>query len=71
MTYDGNLAALDAYERRQADQERNAPICDECSERIVDDHYYLVYGDILCERCFERQVDEWRKDTSDYYAWNT
>lgn len=61
--YDGNLAALDAYERRQADQERLK--CDLCGNAITED-FYEIDGERFCQRCFDDLAWGWRRDINEY-----
>lgn len=38
-------------ERRAMEADRAAPICENCEEPIVEDYYWDIGGDLLCERC--------------------
>ena len=46
-------------ERRRA----RHPYCDDCGERIDDEHYFDVDGDILCEECLK---DRYQRFCADY-----
>lgn len=42
--------------------EAKFPVCCECGEPIVWEHYYDVYGNILCPEClmsFRRDTEDW------------
>jgi formylmethanofuran dehydrogenase subunit E len=47
----------------QAMREERLPVCDKCKERIHDDDYYDVEGEILCEDCMK---EKYRRSTEDY-----
>jgi formylmethanofuran dehydrogenase subunit E len=47
----------------QARYEARLPICEDCNERITDDDYYEVDGEILCEDCMK---ERYQKSTDDY-----
>lgn len=47
----------------QAMREARLPICDNCKERIHDDDYYDVEGEILCEDCMK---EKYRRSTEDH-----
>lgn len=55
----------DQWQRHEQEQERMAaqlPKCDYC-EKTIDDHYYLINGEIYCEGClnenFRMAVEVW------------
>ena len=56
-----------AWEHAERERERRLlsfPICERCRERIQDEDYYDVDGEILCEECMKRK---YRRKTEDYY----
>lgn len=63
---DGNTAALELKELREMQYEAKCPVCDICGETITDIYYYDVYGDIMCEGCFDEWCQEFRKNVEDY-----
>lgn len=49
-----NLAAdCDAWDREHAIQAERFPVCVHCTERIFDDHYYIIEGDPVCPECLQ------------------
>lgn len=46
----------DVLERDSAyyEYEQSLPTCDECGEKIHDDYYYDINGEILCEDCLKK-----------------
>ena len=54
---------FDRYDRMMASRDARLPICDKCRQRINDEIYFDVDGDILCERCMH---DEYARSTEDY-----
>ena len=49
----------------QAREEARLPVCENrrCGKRIQDEHYFEVYGEILCEECM---IARHRRYTEDY-----
>lgn len=57
---------LDDFNRldmEQARYEDRLPVCEKCGERIDDDHYFNIEGEILCEECM---IEKYRQRTEDY-----
>jgi hypothetical protein len=59
---------LDDFHRQdmeQARREARLPVCENrrCNKRIHDEHYFEVYGEILCEDCM---IKRHRRYTEDY-----
>lgn len=58
---DDPLMDFDRYDREQAKQLAELPVCDYCNEPVQDDHYYLINGDNVCPDCleieFRKEVD--------------
>ena len=50
-------------EREQARYEARLPVCEHCGERIDDDHYFYIEGEILCYECM---IEKYRRSTDDY-----
>lgn len=45
------------FDRHDAEQERrltDLPECDYCGEKITDDYYYNINGDVICEGCLKK-----------------
>ena len=59
---DDPLADHARWERQQEQLAANLPKCDICGSTI-DDHYFNINGDILCEDClneyFRMAVEVW------------
>ena len=46
---------LNDFDRHEREQERMAaqfPKCDYC-EKVIDDHYYYINGEVYCEGCLQ------------------
>lgn len=57
-----NYKAWEYAERERERQLLQLPVCEECGERIQDEDYYDVDGEILCEKCMRRK---YRRKTED------
>lgn len=57
------LDDFDALDAMQAMYEARLPVCEECGNRINDDYYFDVDGELLCEDCMNKR---YRKHTEDY-----
>ena len=57
------LDDFDRLDREQAMYEERLPVCDECHNRITENDYYDVDGEILCEDCMK---ERYRRSTEDY-----
>lgn len=64
---DNPAADFDRYDRDQERLLERLPVCegDKCGERIQDDLYFDVDGEILCEKCMIRKYG---RRTEDYNA---
>ena len=54
------------YERWDAEREAELemlPICAECGERVTDDHFYEINGEVICPDCLRAY---YRKEIEDY-----
>lgn len=49
---DDPLDDFDRYEREKERLEALLPKCDICG-RTVDEHYYNIYGETVCEDCLD------------------
>ena len=56
------LDDFDRLDREQARREARLPVCEKCGERIYDEHYFDVDGEIYCEECM---IEKFRKYTDD------
>lgn len=57
---------LDRWERHQAEQERRLerlPECSCCGEKVQEDYYFEINGEVLCVHCLN---EYYRKDIEDY-----
>lgn len=52
------------YERYTSEQqkaEEAAPTCDVCAFTVLEDHYYLINGEITCQSCadllYRREIE--------------
>lgn len=53
------------WEYAERERERRLamlPICEKCHERIQDEDYYDVDGEILCEGCMKRKYRKFTED---------
>lgn len=62
---DDPVADFERHDRDQQQQLEQLPVCDECGERIQDDMYFDIDGEILCEDCMIRRYS---RRTEDYNA---
>lgn len=51
---DDPVADAESYQNYLDDEEKKLPVCDRCGERITEDHYYQIEGDIWCPDCVDR-----------------
>lgn len=60
------LDDYDRYDRMMAAKEARLPICDKCHQRINEDRYFYIDGEILCEDCmhdeYGRSTEDWLRD---------
>lgn len=52
-----------AHEQKQERRLSQFPECDYCHKPILDEHYFEINGDVMCEKCLN---NNFRKDTDDY-----
>jgi hypothetical protein len=57
------LDDFDRLDRKQAEYEARLPVCDECKQRIYEDNYFDIEGEILCEECMKNR---YQRSTEDY-----
>ena len=48
-----NYDLFEMHDREQEAKLENLPVCDCCGERIQDEYYYDIDGEILCEECLK------------------
>ena len=58
-----NYSMWQAYDRAHEQARQRLPVCDKCRERIDEDNYFDIGGEILCEDCL---IEKYRKNTEDY-----
>jgi formylmethanofuran dehydrogenase subunit E len=58
-----NYSQWEWHDREQERSLNLLPVCDKCKERIDDDHYFYIHGEILCEDCM---IERYRRNTEDY-----
>lgn len=58
-----NYSMWEAYDRAHEKARERLPVCDRCRERIDEDYYFDIGGEILCEDCL---IEKYRKNTEDY-----
>jgi formylmethanofuran dehydrogenase subunit E len=66
MSYFRHGDPLDDFnrlDRKQAEAEARLPVCDECKQRINEEDYYDIDGEILCEECMKNR---YKRSTEDY-----
>jgi hypothetical protein len=64
---DDPVADFNRYDRDQQRQLERLPVCEghKCGQRIQDDIYFDIDGEILCEECMIRKYG---RRTEDYNA---
>lgn len=50
----------------QAMAEARLPVCEKCGERIRDDYYFEIEGEILCEECMIARHRRYVEDYIEY-----
>lgn len=65
MFTDDHIADFNRHDMEQARREARLPVCEnpKCKKRILDDIYFEIDGEILCERCM---LLRYGKRTEDY-----
>lgn len=58
-----NYSQWEWHDREQEQALESLPRCHRCGERIDDDYYYEIDGEILCESCM---IERHRRNTEDY-----
>lgn len=58
-----NYSQWEWHDRQQEKATQQLPVCDRCRERIDEDYYFDIGGEILCEDCL---IEKYRKWTEDY-----
>lgn len=68
MSYTDNpLRDYDNYCMEQERRLAKCPVCDVCKEPIVEDDFYDVDGDYVCEHCIKDYIDDkFRVSTEGY-----
>lgn len=61
-----NYRAWEYSERIRERRLLSLPKCEACKERIQDEDYYDVDGEILCERCMKRKYRRFTEDLFEY-----
>lgn len=61
-----NYKAWEYAERERERQLMSLPVCEECHERIQDEDYYDVDGEILCENCMKKRYRRFTADLLEY-----
>ena len=51
---DDPLADFYRHELEKKEMTADLPVCDYCG-KFVDDHYYFINGEVLCEVCLDEQ----------------
>lgn len=49
-----NYDIWEAYEDKRNKELESLPRCDYC-DNVIDDYYYEINGDIICEECLNSQ----------------
>ena len=58
-----NYSQWEWQDRQQEKARERLPVCDKCRERIDEDYYFDIGGEILCYYCM---IEKYRKNTEDY-----
>ena len=60
---DDPLADFDRWDAEQAREFERLPICENCGERVTDDHFYMINDEVICPGCLE---SDYRCETEDF-----
>lgn len=58
MLSDDPVRDFDEWDAERTEWLNKLPKCDRCGEPIQDDHGYELDGEIFCEDCWNRFVDD-------------
>ena len=56
MSYFRSGDPLDDFDRLDREYTKwleGCPVCDICDKHIQDEHYYLIFGDVICPDCLD------------------
>ena len=59
------LDDFDRLDRLQAMREAKLPVCEKCGERIHDETFFNIEGEILCEECMRDKYEVYTQDWLD------
>lgn len=62
-----NYKAWEYAERERERQLMRLPVCEDCHERIQDEDYYDVDGELLCENCMKKRYRRFTEDLINEY----
>jgi formylmethanofuran dehydrogenase subunit E len=57
-----NYKAWEYAERERERRLARLPVCEDCHERIQDEDYYDVDGELLCENCMKKRYRRFTED---------
>lgn len=58
------LRDFDRYDAECEEALQRLPVCECCGDKITDDEYYDVYGEIYCWKCLKKNFQKWTEDYS-------
>lgn len=60
---DDPLADFNAWDAEREAQLEKLPICADCGERVMDDHFFLINDEVICPDCldagYRKSIDEY------------
>lgn len=62
------IDVYDLWEAQDIEKERRLarrPICSNCDQRIQDEEAYLINGEVICQKCLDRDFKIWVEEYVD------
>lgn len=63
---DDPLRDFDRWDAEQQELLKRIPVCDDCGYHVMDDYFYTVSDDVICESCLERNYRKEIEDGDEY-----
>ena len=61
MITDDPVRDAERYYEEQDEWLSHRPVCSICGEHIQDDHYYSIFGDIICPSCISSYIEDFKE----------